>query len=140
MAVRVLDSWALMALFMEEPAADEVERILLRGEAGKDVLLLCIVNWGEIYYSIARAISEGAADQKVLEIARLSIELVPVSEDLELVHQAAIFKATKTMAYADCFAAALAKLRNAELVTGDEEFREVEGVVRVFWLPTSRST
>lgn len=40
------------------------------------------------------------------------------------------------MAYADCFAAALARTRNAELVTGDPEFKEVEGEVKIAWLPT----
>ena len=39
------------------------------------------------------------------------------------------------MAYADCFAAALAKLRNVEVVTGDPEFKEVDGDVKVAWLP-----
>jgi predicted nucleic acid-binding protein len=38
------------------------------------------------------------------------------------------------MSYADCFAAALAKLKKAELVTGDKEFRQVDGDVKVLWL------
>jgi predicted nucleic acid-binding protein len=38
------------------------------------------------------------------------------------------------MSYADCFAAALAKTRKAELVTGDREFKQVENDVRVRWL------
>jgi predicted nucleic acid-binding protein len=38
------------------------------------------------------------------------------------------------MSYADCFAAALAKLRTAELVTGDKEFRQMEEDVRILWL------
>ncbi|HOW64450.1 MAG TPA: PIN domain-containing protein [Candidatus Paceibacterota bacterium] len=42
--------------------------------------------------------------------------------------------ATKKMAYADCFAAALAKAENAELVTGDPEFKEVEKEIRIAWL------
>jgi predicted nucleic acid-binding protein len=33
------------------------------------------------------------------------------------------FKAKHRMSYNDCFAAALAKTRKAELVTGDLEFR-----------------
>ena len=32
--------------------------------------------------------------------------------------------------HADCFAAALAKLRKVELVTGDEDFKQVEGEVK----------
>jgi predicted nucleic acid-binding protein len=38
------------------------------------------------------------------------------------------------MAYADYFAAALAKLRNVEVVTGDPEFQQVEPQVKVAWL------
>jgi predicted nucleic acid-binding protein len=38
------------------------------------------------------------------------------------------------MPYADCFAAALAKLRKAELVTGDKEFRQIEDEVKIQWL------
>ena len=74
------------------------------------------------------------AEQKAREIASLPIELVPVAEDLELVRQAAVFKATKKMSYADCFAAALAKIRNIELVTGDQEFKEIEKEIKVTWL------
>jgi predicted nucleic acid-binding protein len=38
------------------------------------------------------------------------------------------------MSYADCFAAALAKSRKAELVTGDKEFKQVESEITVRWL------
>jgi predicted nucleic acid-binding protein len=65
----------------------------------------------------------------------MRIELVPVDVgDLELIRQAAAFKATKKMSYADCFAAALAKLRNAELLTGDRDFKAVESDLKVGWL------
>ena len=59
----------------------------------------------------------------------------PVTDDLHLVRDAAKMKAKHGMSYAGCFAAALAKLRHAELVTGDPEFKEVEGEVKVVWLP-----
>ncbi|HEX4119441.1 MAG TPA: PIN domain-containing protein [Verrucomicrobiae bacterium] len=57
-----------------------------------------------------------------------------LGEDLNLTRQAAIYKATRKMSYADCFAAALAKLKNAELVTGDPEFKEVEKEIKIGWL------
>ena len=42
---------------------------------------------------------------------------------------------TKTMSLADCFAAALAKTRNAELVTGDREFKVIESELKkIRWL------
>jgi len=99
------------------------------------------VNWGEIYYATMRAVSREAAEQKAREIASLPIEIVGVGEDLALARQAAVFKATKRMAYADCFAAALAKLHSAELVTGDPEFRQLEGTLRLSgWRPADKGT
>lgn len=59
---------------------------------------------------------------------------MPVETDLHLVRQAAVFKASGKLAYADAFAAALAKLRNAELITGDADFRAVESEIRIGWL------
>jgi predicted nucleic acid-binding protein len=39
------------------------------------------------------------------------------------------------MSYADCFAAALAKITNAELVTGDREFKAVENdLKKIRWI------
>jgi predicted nucleic acid-binding protein len=38
------------------------------------------------------------------------------------------------MTSADCFAAVLAKIRKAELVTGDREFKQVEDEIKIGWL------
>ena len=134
MATKILDSWALMALFNNEPAADAVEKILEQATADRHKLLMSVVNWGEIYYNTMREVSEEAAEQQAQDIAALPIDIVGVSDDLELVREAAKLKATKKMAYADCFAAALAKLKNAEVVTGDPEFKQVEKEVKINWL------
>ena len=134
MATKILDSWALIAFLEDEPAADEVEKLLQQAADERHKLLLSVVNWGEVYYNTMREVSQEAAEQKVREIASLPIDLVGVGDDLSLVRQAAIFKATHKMSYADCFAAALAKLRNAELVTGDPEFKAVEKEIKIAWL------
>ena len=134
MATKVLDSWALIAFLEDEPAAEEVEKLFQRAADERHKLLLSAVNWGEVYYNTMREVSQEAAEQKAQEIASLPIEVVGVGEDLALVRQAAIFKATHKLSYADCFAAALAKLRNAELVTGDPEFQAVEKELKIAWL------
>ncbi len=134
MATKVLDSWALMAFFEDEPAAEQVEKLLAQAAADKHKLLLSVVNWGEIYYNTMREVSQEAAEQVARQIAALPIDIVGVGEDTALARQAAIYKATYKMAYADCFAAALAKLKNAELLTGDPEFKAVEKVITVQWL------
>jgi uncharacterized protein len=134
MATKILDSWALMALFNDEPAADEVEKLLQKAGAGTHKLLMCVVNWGEIYYSVMRGASSEMAEQKEKEIAAMPIELVPVHADLHLARQAAMFKAAHKISYADAFAAALAKMRKAELVTGDLEFKALEKEIKINWL------
>jgi ribonuclease VapC len=123
-----------MALFNDEPAAAEVEKLLIKAEAGSHDLLMTVINWGEIYYSIMRGASQDLAEQHAREIHAMPIDLVPVKEDLALVRQAAIFKAAKKLPYADAFAAGLAKLRNAELVTGDRDFEAVEDQIKIAWL------
>jgi predicted nucleic acid-binding protein len=135
MATMVLDAHALMVLFNDESGAAEVEKILIKAERGSPQLLMSVVNWGEIYYSILRGASQEMADAKAHEIAGMQIELVPVeADDLELVRQAAAFKATRKMSYADCFAAALAKIKNAELITGDRKFKQLARDVKIHWL------
>lgn len=134
MATKVLDSWALIAFFEDEPAAAEVEKLLQQAADEKHKLLMSAVNWGEVYYNTMREVSQTAAEQIAQQIAALPIEVIGVNDDLALVRQAAIFKAMHKLSYADCFAAALAKQKNAELVTGDPEFKAVEKEIKIQWL------
>ncbi len=92
------------------------------------------MNWGEIYYNTMREVSQEAAEQQARAIAALPIDIVGMGDDLTLAHQAAIYKATHKMAYADCFAAALAKMKSAELLTGDPEFKPLEREIKINWL------
>ncbi len=133
MATKVLDSWALIALFNEEAAAEDVEKLLHAATAGRHTLLMHVINWGEIYYTTMRRGGESAAKSVAADIGQMPINIVE-SANFELVKQAAIFKATKKLSYADCFAAALAKLRRCELVTGDREFKSLETEIKLGWL------
>jgi len=65
-------------------------------------------------------------------LKKLGIEFFEA--DWKLAHEAARFKAKNKMSLADCFAAALAKDRKADLVTGDHEFKQIEGELKVVWL------
>jgi len=131
-ATRVLDSYSLIAYLEGEAGADKMVEFFRGARDSSRPLLLSVVNWGEVFYITLREAGRQRADQVAHLISTLPIEIVPA--DLELTQQAAEFKAARKMSYADCFAASLAKLRNAELVTGDREFRQVEEEVKIHWL------
>ena len=131
-ALRVLDTYSLLAYFEGEAGKETMIEVFRSArDSGRD-LFLSAVNWGEIFYITLREEGRKRADEVAHLISTLPIQVIPA--DLGLAKQAAEFKATKKMSYADCFAAALAKLKKAELVTGDKEFSQVEGDVKILWL------
>lgn len=128
---KVLDTYALIAFFEDEPGADFVRNLLLEAGSGSLQLAMCVVNLGELWYSIARIISPAQADALLVEIQGMSIEIVDAG--WELTYQAAIFKSKGGLSYADCYTAALGKLRQAEVVTGDPEFNKLRGEITISW-------
>jgi ribonuclease VapC len=132
MVSKVLDAYALMAFFEDEPGADVVRNLLLKAEADDVKLLISVVNLGEVWYSIARTNSPETADQYIQEIQGMAIDIVDA--DWPLTRQAAAFKANGNISYADCYAAALTKNRKAELITGDKEFKALESVINIAWI------
>ncbi|MCW5875687.1 MAG: type II toxin-antitoxin system VapC family toxin [Anaerolineales bacterium] len=132
MATKILDAYAIMAFFENEPGADYVRNLIIKAEEKKLKLLMSVVNLGEVWYSVARSYSPGTADTCIQEIEGMAIEIV--NADWQQTLQAAQYKQNGGLAYADCFAAALAKSRKAELVTGDMEFLLLEDQIKIFWL------
>lgn len=128
----VLDAYSVIAYLEREPGYERVEACLERALHDRQPAWLCVVNWGEVYYNTMRESGVDKAEAASQIIGTLPIELVPV--DLDLTRQAACYKAAHRMSYADCFAAALAKLRGATLVTGDREFKQVEKDIKLLWV------
>ena len=131
-AAKVLDSWALLCYLEQEPGYEKIIKLFEKAVESSKPLLMCIVNWGEVYYQVARRFGEQKAQEIEEVIQTLPISLVEANK--ELTREAARTKAAKRMAYADCFAVALARLKKAELYTGDPEFKVVEKDIKVVWL------
>jgi predicted nucleic acid-binding protein len=126
----VLDAWALLALLQkEEPAASWVRQLLAEGDRQQATVLLSAVNLGEIYYRVGRQSDRTTALDTLSDIRRLSLTIVPVSDDM--VFAAADFKMAYAISYADAFAAALAERTGATLVSGDPEFDQLQGRIKV---------
>ena len=129
---KVLDSWALLCYLEREPGFEKMIELFEKAVETSKPLLMCIVNWGEVYYHVARRHGE----QKAREIERF-IETLPITlieADKSLTREAARTKTTKRMAYADCFAAATALRFEATVLTGDPEFKKITSIVPVEWL------
>jgi predicted nucleic acid-binding protein len=61
----------------------------------------------------------------------MSIEIVDAG--WELTYQATILKSKGGLSYADWYTAALGKLLQAEVVTGDPEFQKLRGEITIHW-------
>lgn len=128
----VFDSRAVLAYFGDEGPAEAIANLISDAHESRIPMYMSVVNAGEAWYILAREVSEADADEAMAEVTGLGIQLVDVGWPLTRV--AATLKANHKMSYADCYAAALAKERKCELVTGDKEFRQVDGEVGIRWV------
>jgi len=128
----VLDSWSVMAYLEDEPSGQQVADLIAGAHEEAIPIYMTVVNAGEVWYIIARIISEEEANGSIKQLRELRIQFVDVDWDLTV--EAARFKSKHKMSYADCYAAALARIRKADLVTGDTEFMAVEDQVKIQWV------
>lgn len=128
----VLDSFALIALFQNEPGAARVESLLEAASKDQCDILMSVVNLGEVAYTLEIRRGLQTAQEALAAISQAAIQVVDVDRTLALT--AARLKATTGVGYADCFAAALAQRLDAAVLTGDPDFQRLEGAVPVEWL------
>ncbi len=129
---RILDSHGLMIFLEKETGFEKVESFFIDAVEKDNTLLMTTVNYGEVCYIILRECGQ----EKLKEIEKI-IETLPIKiidVDINLARQAARFKAGNKISYADCFAAALAKIHKGEIITGDKEFKVLENEVKILWV------
>lgn len=128
----VLDTWAVIAYLEDEPSGQQIADLIATAHEEAIPVYISVVNAGEVWYIIAREISEEEANSSIKELRDLRIQFEDV--DWELTQEAAQFKSKNKMSYADCYAAALAKMKKADLITGDPEFKAIENQVKIQWV------
>jgi len=128
----VLDSYALIAHFEDEAGGEQVRKVLKAAHAGKTKLYMSVINFGEVYYNTYRERGREKADETLFIIEQLPVTIV--NADMEITIKAAELKSVHSVAYADCFAAALAIIKKAKVITGDPEFKRFGETVKVEWL------
>ncbi len=133
----VLDSFALIAYFEDEPGADKVSEILRALMNRKAKGFMSIINWGEMYYNTMREQGVEEAEKVLTQFDKYPIKLIDA--DRRLTYEAAKLKARFKIAYADCFAAALTLSLNALLITGDPEFNKLAQELSIEWIATKEN-
>jgi len=129
----VLDSYALVAYFQKEPGWQQVESLFQKAQSSEVLLFLSTINLGEVYYIVSIDFDDAKAQTALSAIQHLPITTYDFS--FEDVISAAKLKSAYHIAYADTFAISLAQKLNATVITGDPEFKEVEELITIEWLP-----
>src|ERR1700692_3662512 len=130
--MHVLDANALYRFLTGGPGADTVTRLFKDARDAAQPLRMSVINWGEVYYTIAKA--EGFAETaRIMDRVKL-LPLAILDAGESVTARAAQLKAGHGLPYADCFAAATAA-KDDVLVTSDaKDFRKIPGL-RLLPLP-----
>jgi PIN domain nuclease of toxin-antitoxin system len=128
----VVDSCAVLALFLDEPGAAKMEQLFQAASEADRPVYISAVNWAEVLYKMERKHGKAGLDTARQFERTTPLEAVPVDRDLA--ESAAQLKNEHGLGLADAFAAALAKSKKAELVTADTEFKSVEKEIKINWL------
>jgi len=132
MPAKVLDSFALIAYFRDESGAEAMENLLISASRKEGFLYMTDVNYAEVKYSILKKDGAGAWADAARILQGLPLQFCSTTR--ALADSAADFKARFKLSLADAFAAALAREKKAELVTGDPEFKPLEKEIKIHWL------
>jgi len=127
-----LDTHAVAAFFYGEPGADKVEQILLKARKKTAVIIMSAVNYGELFYAVLKKSGREAALKARDMLDAIPVKIIDATRDIALL--AGSYKASKKMSFADCFCAATARIHSASIVTGDREFKEMEGEIKITWI------
>ena len=128
----VLDASAMLAMFFGEPGMEKMRDLFHKASEADRPVFISAVNWAEVLCRMER--KHGKAGYETARQFERTTPLEAVPVDRELAESAASLKNSHDLRLADAFAAALAKSKKAELVTGDPEFKAMEKEIRITWL------
>lgn len=136
MKVHVLDANALYRFLTGGPGADTVSRLFKEARDAEQPLLMSVINWGEVYYTIAKYEGFAETARTMNRVKLLPLAVLDAGE--KVTAKAAQFKAGHGLPYADCFAAATTS-DDEVLVTSDaKDFKKIPGL-QVLALPPHKA-
>lgn len=125
----VFDASTLIMYFEKQRNYAQVAAILKDAFQKGQLILLSVINLGEVYYIYRKRAGAVKAEEILTRIQSLPIRFEAAT--FPAMKQAAAYKSSTTLSYVDCYAAALAKLTGLELVTADKEFLQLKGEIKI---------
>jgi predicted nucleic acid-binding protein len=131
----LLDACALLAFYDSEEGADVVSELIDSAERGEVTLSMNAANLIEVYYDRVRKLGSDEADDTIRNIYEDSPITIIEENSRAIVREAAYFKATGKMSFADAILAATARCTGATVVTCDHvELEPVERQTQISFL------
>jgi predicted nucleic acid-binding protein len=129
-----MDASAVLRFVDKEAGAERVRAVYRACAGGEAEAFISAVQWGEI--AAVQRKRFGAQEQERTLQSLLQIDLRVVSASAERAVRAAEIKEDRKIAYADAFAIELAMdSPDHVLVTADYDFKAVEDLARIEFLP-----
>jgi len=130
----VLDSSTILRLLDSEPGADRVEEILTAHMNQSAEAIISAIQWGEVAGLVRKKHGVAGQIRALEDLAFFQMRVVPATEERAV--RAATIKEDRKFPYADAFALELAiDTSNSVLVTADYDFKKVDDMARIEFLP-----
>ena len=129
----VFDCSALDVYLSGRQGQDEISSILDAARAKRTAAYFTTYSLAELLAD--REISGAASDAQGAwaSIQKLPLKLIDIDRALAIA--GAHLQASHSLNRSDPFAVALAERQNAVLVTSNEDYKKIEGIVTIKWLP-----
>jgi predicted nucleic acid-binding protein len=137
MQTYLLDACALIAYFSGEDGALVIKDLLDRADRGEITLSINAANLIEIYYDRIRVVGPDKADAVIRDIYDIFPITIIEANNIAIVREAAYFKVTGKMSFADSILVSTALCIGATVVTCDhDELEPIEqrGTIPFLWI------
>ena len=129
---RLLDSYGFLLYLQKEGAYDIIKTLFHEAQDEGQSVLINEMSVGEVFSVIARKHSLEEADALLPLMEVLPIRVV--NNGLDDFIEAARWRVQHGLSFQNALVAATAGREGATLMTGDSEFRSVEGLISIEWL------
>ena len=119
----LIDSWAWIEYFKGSQHGTKAKEIIESGQK----IILSTINVSEIYNFLLK--NQPAEAEKLIGFVLSSSFVIPV--DSKIAIEAAKIKHSQKMGLADAIVLATAEENNAEILTGDDDFKNMKNVIYI---------